>query len=183
MDEITLVQGLRTGDGRAFVAVFETWNRPLLSYLQRMCGDRELAMDLLQETFIGLARSAPSLSAETRLRSWLFRVARNAFITHLRKHHTNCTEFDDEVHHTAGRCTPGCDDADDKAIARQTHQRIEVALSKLSGAHRDAILLAAQEFEPIEAAALVGVSPEAFRQRLHRARLALMEILTREETL
>jgi RNA polymerase sigma-70 factor (ECF subfamily) len=75
--EPELVGRLIAGDGAAFDAVLDQWHGPLYGWLVRSTGRPEVAEELLQETFLRLARSAPRLAPDTRLGPWLFTVARN----------------------------------------------------------------------------------------------------------
>ena len=79
-----LVRRLRRGDAAAFDAIYAQMRPRLFGFLVRLTRDRALAEDLLQESFLRLARSAPGLDPQTNLRAWLFRVARNLTIDHQR---------------------------------------------------------------------------------------------------
>ncbi|MBW2465255.1 MAG: sigma-70 family RNA polymerase sigma factor, partial [Deltaproteobacteria bacterium] len=83
-DDTRLVAALRRGDREAFDAIYDRYRPRVFAFLGRLSGDRVLAEDLLQETFVRLARRAPDLDAATRLRPWLFTVARNLFLDHRR---------------------------------------------------------------------------------------------------
>jgi RNA polymerase sigma-70 factor (ECF subfamily) len=77
-----LVAGLRGRDPRAFDDAYARWRPRLHAFLARQCGDRSLAEDLLQETFVRLAERAANLRADTDLGAWLFTVARNLAASH-----------------------------------------------------------------------------------------------------
>ena len=74
-DERAWVDGLRRGDPAAFDSVFAAYRRRLYGYLVRMTRRKDVAEDLLQETFLRLAQHARRLEATTRLGAWLFTVA------------------------------------------------------------------------------------------------------------
>lgn len=82
--EVTLVRQLRAGDARAFDQIYEIFNRRLLNFQIRMTRNRASAEDLLEETWLRLVTSGSNLDADTRLRNWLFTVARNLFLSHCR---------------------------------------------------------------------------------------------------
>ena len=73
-DERAWCDGLRRGDTAAFDAVFAAYRRRLYAYFVRMTRRRDIAEDLLQETFMRLAQHAKQLTPDTRLAAWLFTV-------------------------------------------------------------------------------------------------------------
>src|SRR6188768_1235005 len=85
VDENGLVERARAGDQAAFAQLFERYHAPILNYLHRMVGDRALAEDLTQDTFIkaynALSRTKPDLA----FKAWLYRIATNTAISHLRR--------------------------------------------------------------------------------------------------
>src|SRR5690348_227615 len=74
-----IVSGLRRGDPLALDCAFALYKDRLFRFLVRLGGRRDLAEDLLQETFLQLARNALRLLPDTDLGAWLFTVARNAW--------------------------------------------------------------------------------------------------------
>ena len=175
-DERSLLARLRAGDTDAFDAVYDAYRPRVLGFLLRMSRNRTLAEDLLDETWLRLVRHAPALRPDTRIGPWLFTVARNLYWTSRR---------DGLVHETHARelvalwpsPTPWPSPFD-LAAAGELERRVERALSTLSLHHREVILLTAHEgLTPAEAAAVCGVAPVAVRQRLSRARAALVEAL------
>ena len=65
------------GDQEAFRLIFERYSRPLISFVYDQVGDRELAEELTQETFVRAYRSLHALREETKLSTWLFGIAKN----------------------------------------------------------------------------------------------------------
>lgn len=79
----SLFSALGTGDREAFHALYEALSPPVYTVLLRLVGDRQSAEDLLQETFLRLYRSPPGPEV-SRPRAWVFQVARNLAVDHLR---------------------------------------------------------------------------------------------------
>src|SRR5829696_4143338 len=75
--ELALVERLRHGDADAFDDVHAAFNTQLLTFLVRLSRRRDVAEDLLEETWLRLVKHARRLRADTRLGPWLFTVARN----------------------------------------------------------------------------------------------------------
>jgi RNA polymerase sigma-70 factor (ECF subfamily) len=79
--ELALVERLRQGDPDAFDEVYAAFNKRLFTFLVRLSRRRDVAKDLLEETWLRLVKHARRLRADTRLGSWLFTVARNLHIS------------------------------------------------------------------------------------------------------
>src|SRR5919205_3323273 len=79
-----LVARVRAGDEEAFRLIFERYSRPVLGFIFDMVGERTLAEDLAQETFVRAYRGFDSLREETRLSTWLFAIAKNCAREQLR---------------------------------------------------------------------------------------------------
>ena len=74
------------GDQEAFRLIFERYSRPVISFIYDQVGDRELAEELAQETFVRAFRSLNSLREEAKLSTWLFGIAKNVAREWLRAH-------------------------------------------------------------------------------------------------
>ena len=79
----SLFSALRRGDREAFHTLYEALSPPVYTVLLRLVGDRQSAEDLLQETFLRLYRSPPGPEV-SHPRAWVFQVARNLAVDHLR---------------------------------------------------------------------------------------------------
>ena len=175
--QASLVERLKKGNVRAFDEVYATYRPRLYSFLLRLSGRRDVAEDLLQDTFIKLARSAPSLADDTHLTAWLYTVARNAFVSHRRwamLDLSRLVSFGADRAHLAPR-TPDEESSSTRAVAD-----LERALSELPAASREILLLVGVDgMDQEEVAKILDISYEALRQRLARARAALSEKLDR----
>ena len=170
--ELELVAGLRSGDPAAFDAVHAEFNTRLLTFLARLARSRDVAEDLLEETWLRAVTHAGRLDAETRLGPWLFTVARNLYVSYCRSRVL-------EDFHMAGMIglwPSGLNRSPfEETAANEFERRVEAALASLPAAYREVLLLVSIEgLRPAEAAIVCGISPEASRQRLSRAR-ALLE--------
>ena len=177
--ERPLVEGLRRGDPAAFDATYGRYRARVLGFLLRLSGRREVAEDLFQETWLKLARHAPRLDEDTDLAAWLFRVARNAWISHRRWSVLDVSRFLVSADEPAEADAPS---AEARADAARHVARLGGALASLPASSREVLLLVAVEgFEQEQAAAILGISYAALRQRLARARAQLAERLGGKE--
>jgi len=167
--ELRLVARLKTGDAAAFEAVYEAFRARLYSFLVRLSRRRDVAEDLLEETWLRFVARARDLRPDTCLAAWLFTVARNLHASWCRNralHDERLSDLTPSWPAAARGETPF------EATARtETERRLETALARLTLRDRVVLLLVAiDELTPSEAAASLGLTPEVLRKRLQRAR-------------
>jgi RNA polymerase sigma-70 factor (ECF subfamily) len=173
--ELTLVERLRQGDTNAFDAVYEAFNTRLFTFLLRLCRQRDVAEDLLEEAWFRLVKHAPRLRADTRLGPWLFTVARNLHVSYIRSRllEESAASLIALWPFSLERCSPF-----EAAAASELERRIEQGLAALPAASREVLLLVGVAgLDHADAADVCGITPEALRQRLHRARETLSKAL------
>jgi RNA polymerase sigma-70 factor (ECF subfamily) len=172
--ELLLVARLRAGDADAFDEVFGAFHVRLFNFLARLSNRRDLAEDLVEETWLRLVRHAHRLRPDTRLDAWLFTVARRLHISHCRSRlleDTRSAELLGLWPSGSGERTPF-----ELLEAGEAQRRVAGALASMPVIYREALLLIAIEgLRPSEAAEVCGVSSETMRQRLSRARSLLAE--------
>lgn len=175
-DERAWVEGLRRGEPAAFDRVFAAYRRRLYAYLVRMTRRRDVAEDLLQETFLRLAQHAKRLEPDTRLGAYLFTVAHRLVVSWARAQGVRNQLAGDLP---ARGETASSDRSPLEALAdTQAQLALERAFDALPPAYREvALLVGVEGMQPTEVAAILGQKPEAIRQRLARARTQLAEAL------
>ena len=174
--ELALVAGLRDGDADAFDAVYEAFHTPLFTFLMRLCRRRDVAEDLLEDTWLRLVKHAHRLRPDTRLAAWLFTVARRVHVSYVRARVLEDSTVAGLIalwpYHVE-RVSPF-----EAAATSELQRRIERALAVMPLASREALLLVAVAgLDQADAAAICGVGADAFRQRLSRARASLARAL------
>ena len=167
--ELRLVARLKAGDVSAFDAVYEAFRPRLFSFLVRLSRRRDVAEDLLEETWLRLVTRANTLTDDTSLGAWLFTVARNLHASWCRHRAVDEDRISDL---TPSWPAPAPGETPFESAARsETERRLEVALARLPRRDREALLLVAVEgLTPSEAAWSLGLPPETLRKRLQRAR-------------
>lgn len=78
LEDSELIERFRQGDHAAFELLVRRYQRPLFTFLLRLCGDHETAQDLFQETFLKVLRGLPAYEEQGRFGSWLFGIAHRA---------------------------------------------------------------------------------------------------------
>ena len=174
--EPELVRRLRAGEPGAFDEIYLALNVRLLTFLVRLTRDRQVAEDLLEETWLRLVTHAGRLRPDTRLVPWLFTVARNLHVSYCR------SRMIEDLHAGAliglwpfGSMRPS---PFEETAGHELERRLEAAIASLPERLREAVLLVAIEgIQAKEAAAICGTTPEAMRQRVSRGRAALADAL------
>jgi RNA polymerase sigma-70 factor (ECF subfamily) len=178
--ERRLFEGLRDGEGEAFDRVYDHYRPRLFSFLLRLAKQQEVAEDLLQETWIRLARKAPTLREDTRLGPWLFTVARNLFLCHRRWRLLDGNRVQELFRTNLG--AEASASPFEMLAATELERRLERALAALPLKYREVLLLVVIEgMTPAEAAQVCELKPEALRKRLQRAREMLAKHLAGAE--
>jgi RNA polymerase sigma-70 factor (ECF subfamily) len=177
--ELALVARLRAGDEAAFDAIYDAFDTRLFTFLLRLSRRRDVADDLLEETWLRLVKHAGRLRADTRLLPWLFTVARNLHVSYLRSR-----ALEDSGAAEMALWPVGVSGASpfEEAAAGELERRIERAIARLPRHAREVLLLVGVAgLSHADAAEVCGLTPEALRQRLSRARTALARALDGRE--
>ena len=85
---VTDVQGverLRERDAQAFRSLIDRLQQPITGYLHRLVGDREVALDLAQDTFVQVYKEIDKTSGEFALDAWIYRIATNYGLRYLNR--------------------------------------------------------------------------------------------------
>jgi RNA polymerase sigma-70 factor, ECF subfamily len=176
----SLLARVCAGDSHAFDAVHARFHARLFNFLARLSRSRDVGEDLLEETWLRFVQSAPRLRPDTTIGPWLFTVARNLYLSYCRSRSLE-TGLASDWTSLEAPVAPGPSPFD-AAAATETEHRLERALASLPVAYREVLLLVGVEgLQPVEAAAICGVSPEALRQRLRRARVLLTRRMEERE--
>ncbi|HYG73188.1 MAG TPA: RNA polymerase sigma factor [Actinomycetota bacterium] len=142
--------------------VFRAHQQAVFAYFLRVIGNRQDAEELTQETFVRACSAAIRFRGDSSVKTWLFGIARRVLLEASRAGLFDRTEQ-----------LPDVAAAGDRADVRIDLER---ALASLGVSDREALVIVdVLGFEPREAAAIVGVSAETFRVRLHRARRRFRE--------
>ena len=178
--ELALVAQLKAADSAAFDEVHAAFNTRLFNFLARLSRRRDVAEDLLEETWLRFVDVLPRLDDETRLAALLFRIARNLYISYCRSRAIEEQHAPSLIGLWPGG-TPGPSPFE-STLARETGARLDHALAALPAIYREALLLiAVNDMKPAEAAEVCGITPEAMRQRLSRARAMLARELEQQQ--
>src|SRR5713101_3271877 len=164
---VTDVQGverLRARDAQAFRSLIERLEQPITGYLHRLVGDREVALDLAQDTFVQVYKEIDKTSGELALDAWIYRIATNYGLRYLkRKRLRQFVQLESRVNFDESLAVAGPEDQTETRIL------IEQALGIMKP--KDAAVLQlhyGNGFTYEEIGQVMGMSSEAVRKRVVR---------------
>jgi len=183
--EAELVRALQRGDDAAFAVLVRDHAASLLATARRMLGNEDDARDALQEAFLSAFRAIGSFEGKSRLSTWLHRITVNAVLMKLRGRR-RCGErsaeellptFTADGHHAEPPC-PWSDQAVRLLQSKESNALLWRAIDQLPPQFREAIVLRDIEGLSTEDAGVhLGITKNAVKIRLHRARQALRTLL------
>lgn len=183
--EQRLVRRLRRGDERAFADLVRAHQDRVFELVYRMLGDREEALDLSQEIFVSLHAALARFRGESRLSTWIYRVAKNHCLNRLaflrRRERGRNTEISEVPEGVLESHVPSAR-PDDLVSASEQRHLVERALDELDETQR--LLVVLRDVEGLSYGEIVAITelPEGtVKSRLHRARAALAEVVARLE--
>jgi RNA polymerase sigma-70 factor (ECF subfamily) len=176
----------RAGREAAYRELLHRYERPVFSLIYRMVRDRAASEDLSQETFIKVLNALESYRPEYKFSSWIFKIANNAAIDHLRKREIDTLSLDgspsartaDEVEATALQASDRGPTPLAALESRELGSAIEQAIGRLRPEYRSCILLRHVEGRAYEEIAeALDLPLGTVKTYIHRARLELRESL------
>jgi len=174
-----VVAWAKQGHEAAFRELVRRYERPVFSLLYRMVRDRALAEDLAQETFIKVLNGIKSYKPEFKFSSWIFKIANNAAIDHIRRRSIDTLSLDgapDAQTPEAMKATAIQLDAKGETPLQEVENRelgsaIERAIGRLRPEYRACILLRHVEgYSYEEIAATLDLPLGTVKTYIHRAR-------------
>ena len=176
----------RSGQESAYRELVRRYERPIFALLFRMVRDRELSEDLAQETFVKALNAIDSYRPEFKFSSWIFKIANNAAIDHLRRRELDTLSLDGSPHAetpeamqaTALQIGARQESPLDIVEAKELGGTIEEAIAALRPEYRSCILLRHVEGRPYEEIAeILNLPLGTVKTYIHRARNELRHSL------
>jgi RNA polymerase sigma-70 factor (ECF subfamily) len=176
-----LVIGALAGHETSFEELVRRYQRPIAAYVYRMTGDYDAALDLTQEVFIKVHNSLARYKSEFKFSTWIYKIAHNAAIDHLRRSAareqaltTNVDGERREIVIESRRLTP-----EQESEQEERRGEIEAVVRTLPTAYRELIVLRhSHDLSYDEIAEVTGLPLGTVKNRLFRAREAMRDELT-----
>jgi RNA polymerase sigma-70 factor (ECF subfamily) len=183
--EAALVAQLQRQEDEACSEFVRAHTGRLLSVARRILRDEEDARDAVQEAFLSAFRALPQFDGRSRLSTWLHRILVNAALMKLRTRARRpevpieelLPRFEEDGHHAEPVSSWGSS-VEDLLVRREVRARVREAVNQLPDSYRIVVLLRDIEgLDTEETAAALGLTRNAVKIRLHRARQALARLI------
>ncbi len=168
-----LIEGAVAGQADGFEELVRRYQRPITSYVYRMLGDYESSLDVTQEVFIKVYNSLHKYSFEYKFSTWIYRIAHNASVDHMRRN--SITPQSLEVENADGSFQIQLESQ--AASPEQDRERsewrteIETVVNCLPSVYRDLIILRhSRDLSYDEISEVTGLPLGTVKNRLFRAR-------------
>jgi RNA polymerase sigma-70 factor (ECF subfamily) len=177
-DEASLIENARAGDEAALALLVETYAPRVLRFSRKLCGASADAEDVMQQTLLSVMSHIGEFRGESQFASWLYSIARG----HCVKQRTRgaAAHASEPLERVAGAVSAPARQAPDENVSReQLEQALDSAIGALEPVQREVLVL--RDIEGLSApdvAQALGISVDAVKSRLHRARKTLREQLT-----
>ena len=191
--DLEIIEGLRSGDDRAFERLVREYVGPLHAVALRLLQNDADADDAVQEAFLNAFRYFDGFRADARLGTWLHRIVVNAALGRLRKRKRR-PDFGADVidinellpqfgenGHPKRYSEPWVQPAEELATRAETREQVRRMIDKLPDNYRTVLILRdIEELSTAETSELLELSLGTVKVRLHRARQALRNLLEAE---
>jgi RNA polymerase sigma-70 factor (ECF subfamily) len=186
LPDADVVRLAQEGRDLAFRELVRRYERPVFSLVYRMVRDRETAEDLSQDAFIKVLNHIDRYSPEFKFSSWIFKIANNVAIDHLRRRRLDTISMDGsphasnaaEVEASTFDVAAGQENALDEIASRELGTAIEAAIGQLRPEYRSCIMLRHVEGRSYEEiASLLDLPLGTVKTYIHRARHELRRAL------
>jgi RNA polymerase sigma-70 factor (ECF subfamily) len=183
--ERSFVERLRSGDDAAYSELVRTHGARMLAVARRLLGTDEEAQDAVQEAFLSAFRAIDRFAGDARLSTWLHRIVVNACLMRMRSRRRRPEEPIDELlprfeadGHWATSPAGWSASADTLLQRRETREIVRRCIDRLPESYRTILLLRdIEDMDTAEVAENLGITANAVKIRLHRARQALRTLL------
>ncbi|HDR14585.1 MAG TPA: sigma-70 family RNA polymerase sigma factor [Desulfobacteraceae bacterium] len=177
-----LVEAFKNGSTDAMERIVEIYAPSVFTFGLKMCGQKQDAEDIAQETFLNAFRYLDRFRGETKLKNWLFKIAARACMRKRRKkkcapdHELSLESFIRNGEEVGIDIPDLADGPADHLLKAELRGHIDEAIQELPPKYRIVFSLRdLQGFNTEETAEILGISIQSVKTRLHRARLFIRE--------
>jgi RNA polymerase sigma-70 factor (ECF subfamily) len=186
--EVEWARRLLAGDASAFTPFVESFQSKVFQYTWLMCGQREDAEEVAQDTLLKVFESFDQLREPEHVKAWVFQIARNYCLMKRRK-----SVFAPERELSLDELLPGTDSPgiaaservpdrrelpEQELLRKELNRELETAMQELPANYRSVVLLRDVDgLSTADVAEVLELSADVVKQRLHRGRLALRKRL------
>ncbi len=173
ISDADLITKAIAGSEDGFEELVRRYQRPIVGYVFRMLGDYDSALDVTQETFIKVYSSLTKYSSEYKFSTWLYRIAHNAAIDHMRRNSVISQSLETETDGVAYQIqieSPAPNPEQNRERS-EWRKEIDSVIKCLPAAYRELIILRhSRDLSYDEISDVTGLPLGTVKNRLFRAR-------------
>lgn len=183
-EEDVLIEGLRSGEERAYETLISRYEHPVYNLVCRLLNDPSESCDVVQEVFLKVFRNIGAFRGQSSLKTWIYRIAVNEAHNYRRwfgrhRRRETCLEQEEDNNRSYQETLPDPGSSPfDVVLGQEQHALIERGLATMNPIFRSAVVL--RDIEDLsyeEVAQILGVSLGTVKSRIVRGREALREAL------
>ena len=172
--ELLWLEQARRGDQAAFSRLVEAYQRPVYNLCYRMLGNAPEAEDAAQETFVRMYTKLHTYQPDRKLSSWVLSIASHYCIDRLRRRRGQWLSLDEEP--VAATLPSQNRGPEELALRAESRDEVQRLVDMLPAAYRVPLILRYwHDLSYAEIAEVMGLTVQAVKSRLHRARLQVIE--------
>jgi len=171
--DLVLVEKVLSGEMKAFELLIKKYENILFNYIYKITCSKEDSEDITQEVFIRAYKSLYKFQRKASFSTWLFKIAANCINTYFNKKKNYTVEYDEML--TNAQCKAS-DKPEEALEITEIKKEVEELLNSLAVEQRSCILLKYVEgFSLKEISEILGISEDAVKMKIYRARKKLCE--------
>ncbi len=172
--ELALMARVRDGDREAVIGIVERYQDELIGFFFHLCWDQLASEELAQDVFVRLYNARERWQPTARLRTWLYRIAHNLWIDHLRRKRSlvslDAERGEEGLRLSDTLAAPATPDPDARDRDAEIRVRVRAALAELPEGQREVFVLANdQGMKYHDISAVLGIPEGTVKSRMHHA--------------
>lgn len=172
--ELALMARVRDGDREAVIGIVDRYQNELVGFFFHLCWDQLTSEELAQDVFVRLYNARERWQPTARLRTWLYRIAHNLWIDHLRRKRSlvslDAERGEEGLRLSDVLAAAPAADPDSAERDQQIRERVRGALAELPEGQREVFVLANdQGMKYHDIAAILGIPEGTVKSRMHHA--------------
>lgn len=171
--DIYLVERMARGDAQALDDLYALYGSALLGFLSARLNNKQLAEEVLQDVMLAAWKNAVSFRGDSKVKTWLYVIARNRAINTQRKRTLNMVQLNESYKYPSDETGPM-----EKVIKKGNREVVRTAIDQLPEGQKEVLTLVFfNQLSGPETAQVLGISEGTVKSRLHRAKHQLKHIL------
>lgn len=172
-----LVKRFKAKDLKAFDEIFTIYYKPIYFFIYKMVYNSDTAEDITQDTFVKVFKGLSKVENDIKLSPWIYRIAHNACIDHIRKHKITFELLDNVAYENDMKDIKGDDNPEVNYLNIELRDKINKVMMRLNNRYKTVLIL--RDYNDLsykDIAEILSLSEASIKSLIHRARLEFQKI-------